>query len=117
MNHRLTATFAALALALAAFAATRPAPAQSAGGKGFFSSLKLGQMVELAYGDNSTGYYIRTYDDPAKKGLMVYKVVDLQDDYITLHIDPAPNPTEIWDVRIPTQSVISMFHVRMAKKK
>jgi len=116
MMHRSTAAAAIVALFLAAFVATRPAPAEGTG-KNFFSSLKVGQMVELAFEENSTGYFIRTYEDPAKKGLMVYKVIDLQDDYITLHIDPAPNPTEIWDIRIPTGSVISMFNVRMAKKK
>jgi hypothetical protein len=116
MTHRTTAALAVLALSLATFAATRPAPAQTEG-KNLFSSLKIGQMVELAYEQNSPGYFIRTYDDPAKKSQMVYKVVDIQDDYITLHIDPAPNPTEIWDIRIPSSSVMSMFHVRTAKKK
>jgi len=116
MTHRTTTVLAALALSLAAFAATRQAPAQTEG-KHLFSSLKIGQMVELAYEQSSPGYFIRTYDDPSKKSLMVYKVVEIQEDYITLHINPAPNPTEIWDVRIPARSVMSMFHVRMSKKK
>jgi hypothetical protein len=112
----MTTALAVLALALGTFAATRPAPAQT-DDKGLFSSLKMGQMVELGFEPNSSGYFIRTYDDPERKSRMVYKVVEIQNDFITLHIDPAPTPSEIWDMRIPAQSILSMYHVRMAKKK
>ncbi|MSR60738.1 MAG: hypothetical protein EXS05_24380 [Planctomycetaceae bacterium] len=125
MTRRFTAALLATALILGAFVMTQPSRAQGPASKGFFSSLKVGQMVLIApvYQDQAETMTmpllsIRTYDDPgAWKPYLKHKIVEITDSYLTAQMADSPNPGEITDMRIPAHSVMALYHVKKGGKK
>lgn len=89
----------------------RPTAAQIGSNRGFFSTLKVGDMVETAY-DSVGKTVLRTYDDEANKVKMIARVTDIGGEFIVLEIkSPDPMSKEVWSVRYPVQSIGSIFHV------
>lgn len=85
--------------------------AQIGTNRGFFGTLKVGDMVETAY-DSGGKTVLRTYDDEANRVKMIARVTDIGTDHIVLEIkSPDPNSKEVWSVRYPIQSIGSIFHV------
>ena len=67
---------------LAAAALALPTSAQVDSQKGIFGTLNVGQMVEVR--DAPLGVIITTYEDPAYKGLMVGKIVEIGQDFVAV---------------------------------
>jgi hypothetical protein len=115
MNQRLTAiTALTLALVLAAFVMVRQTPAQSpaAANKGIFSSLKVGQLVEID--SNQIGSVIRTYEDAANKERMTARLTEIGADYLVAQVATG-NAGEIMEVRLPLTSLSSIIHLKSRK--
>lgn len=110
MNARFVAIGGVLAFFLAVLVAALPTAAQVEDGKGFFGDLKVGQMVEMR-NDPHVGLIITYYDEPAHKGKMNQKIVDLGRDYIALnYVDPA---TEMdLEMRYPVNAIAGVSHVK-----
>ena len=118
MNARLTAVCTVCGLVLAALMLSSQTPqisAQSGSGKGLFSSLKSGQMVEYSF--DSIGAVIRTYEEPESKPLMRAKVKEIGHDYIVLEIDDKEGLGAIVEFRVPVYSFSAVTHVGKSTKK
>lgn len=93
------------------FFAPRDTTAQIGNNRGFFSSLKVGDMVETAF-DGAGKTVLRTYDDDLNRAKMIAKVVDIGGEHIVLEIKASEaNSKEAWTIRYPIHSIGSIFHV------
>ena len=88
MNARLMTTGIVCAIALAAFAVAPQISAQSGStpGKGIFSSLRVGQLVEFK-DDDYGSFVVTTYENDEQKLLMRHKVKEIGHDYPSLEFD------------------------------
>ncbi len=112
MNARLMTTGTICALALAAFAVSPQISAQpgSAAGKGVFSSLRVGQMVEFS-NDQSGSPIITTYEDDEKKPLMRHKVKEIGHDFLSLEFDDREVTGAVAETRITAYRLSMLGHV------
>jgi hypothetical protein len=90
--------------------ASQTAMAQQPPGKKIFSSLRVGQMVEVR-SDNQLVNYVTVYDAPEDKDKMNKKITEIGDDYMAVTFAGAVEGQMI-DVRIPVYSLVSLVHVR-----
>jgi hypothetical protein len=99
-------------LGLAGWWSPRDSTAQIGGNRGFFSSLKVGDMVETAYDAAGGRVVLRTYDDDANRAKMIARITEIGGEYIVLEVK-APDPTsrELWSIRYPIHSIGSIFHI------
>jgi hypothetical protein len=107
------------ALALAAFAVAPQISAQSSAssaGKGIFSSLKVGQMVEYA-NDAWGSPIITTYDDADKKAFMRHKVKEIGHDYLALEFDDRDASGAVSEMRITAHHLALLAHVGKSARK
>jgi len=96
---------------LAGLLSPRASTAQIGGNRGFFGSLKVGDMVETAY-DAGGRVVLRTYDDDANRAKMIARITEIGGEYIVLEVKaPDPSSKEIWSIRYPMQSIGSIFHI------
>lgn len=89
----------------------RATTAQIGSNRGFFASLKVGDMVETAF-DGAGKTVLRTYDDEANRARMIAQVVEVGGEHIVVEVkatDPASK--EVWSIRYPIHSIGSIFHV------
>ncbi|MFM8221489.1 MAG: hypothetical protein ACKOJF_21465, partial [Planctomycetaceae bacterium] len=113
MQSRWGMTGLALVTGLALGWLSRPegTVAQIGTNRGFFGTLKVGDMVETAY-DSGGKTVLRTYDDEANRVKMIARITDIGTDHIVLEIkSPDPASKEVWSVRYPIHSIGSIFHV------
>jgi hypothetical protein len=113
MSARLMAIGAILGMALTAAILVPPSAAQvkGEGEKSVFSTLRVGQMVEVR--QDPVGIVITTYDDPAYKAAMNLKIVEIGRDYIA--VESAVLDTGVQtEMRYPVTSLAAVAH---AKKK
>ena len=113
MQARWGMTGLALVTGLALGWLSRPegTVAQIGTNRGFFGTLKVGDMVETAY-DSGGKTVLRTYDDEANRLKMIARITDIGTDHIVLEIkSPDPASKEVWSVRYPIHSIGSIFHV------
>jgi hypothetical protein len=104
-------TGAVLGVVAAAVVLAPSSAAQVGDEKGIFSTLKVGQMVEVR--NDPVGIVITTYDDPAFKAAMNLKIVELGRDYIA--VESAVLDTGVQtEMRYPVTSLAAVAH---AKKK
>ncbi|MFN7767071.1 MAG: hypothetical protein ACK5WR_11555 [Planctomycetaceae bacterium] len=98
-------------LGLAGWLSPRATTAQIGGNRGFFGSLKVGDMVETAY-DAGGRVVLRTYDDDANRAKMIARITEIGSEYLVLEVK-APDPTsrEMWSIRYPMHSIGSIFHI------
>jgi hypothetical protein len=108
MNARFMAIGAVLALFLAVTFLGPPTAAQVESGKGIFGEIKVGQMVEVR-NDPRVGLVITTYDDPAEKAKMAYKVIEIDRDYIALDFQDANTDLEM---RYPLNAIAGVCHMK-----
>jgi len=88
-----------------------PSEAQIGASRNFFSPLKVGDAVEIAY-DNSGKVVLRTYDDEFNKSKMIAKVTDIGADYIAVEIKSTePGSKTAVNTRYPIHSILSIFQV------
>ncbi len=118
MNARLMATGTICALALAAFALSPQISAQpgSGGGRGVFSSLKVGQMVEFHF-DNWGAAVITTFEDEENTPKMRHKVREIGHDYISLEYDDREGTGAVAETRIAVYHLSILAHVGKTNRK
>jgi hypothetical protein len=112
MNARLITAGTIGALALAAFAVSPQISAQSGSGagRGIFSSLRVGQMVE--YTNDAWGSpIITTYEDDDKKIYMRHKVKEVGHDYLALEFDDREGSGATSETRIAGHRLSLLAHV------
>ena len=83
--------------------------AQVEGEKGVFGALKVGHMVEVRV-DPKVGMVITSYDDPADKAKMLYKITEIERDYIALEYADS-NGTEL-EMRYPVSTLVGVCHMK-----
>lgn len=103
------AVCAILGVAVAAAVLAPPSAAQVGDEKGVFSTLRVGQMVEVR--DDRIGIVMTVYEDPAFKGKMVSKIVEMGRDYIAVEY-AAPDGDVQMEVRYPVTSITAVTHVK-----
>ena len=119
MNARLFFAAGIFAWALAALSITQRTDAQSnreTGGKGIFSTLRVGQMVECKYPPDSDMPVITTYEDEETKILMRHKVKEIGHDYLALELDDRDNTGAIAETRHHASRIIMLGHVGKSRK-
>jgi hypothetical protein len=112
MSARWTAIGAIVGAVVAAVVLSTPGAAQVEGGgeKGLFSTLRVGQMVEVRQ-DRQVGIVITTYEDPAFHAAMNLKIVEIGHDYIA--VESAVLDTGIQtEMRYPVTSIAAVAHAR-----
>jgi hypothetical protein len=109
MSARLMAIGAILGVVVAAAVLAPPSAAQVGGEKGVFSTLRVGQMVEVR--EDRVGIVITVYEDPALKAKMASKVVEMGRDYLAVEYT-APDGEVQMEVRYPVTSITAVTHVR-----
>jgi hypothetical protein len=122
MNARLMAASMVGGFALAALLFSTPfsgqlsaqSAAASHGKHGLFSTLKVGQMVQL-WVDN-LGQFVRTYEDLDAKPLMMHKVKEIGSDYIVLEFEDTEKSGSLFEIRIPVYHVTEVVHVGKSTK-
>lgn len=98
-------------LGLAGWLSPEISTAQIGGNRGFFSSLKVGDMVETAY-DAGGRVVLRTYDDDANRAKMIARITEIGSEYLVLEVKaPDPASREMWSIRYPMHSIGSIFHI------
>ncbi len=116
MNARLMTVATVCGMVLAAMMlAPQPSQisAQTASGKGLFSTLRVGQMVE--YTSDPLGAVIRTYEEPESKPLMRAKVREIAHDFIVLEFDDKEGLGSLIEFRVPIYRFSSITHVGKSK--
>src|SRR5262245_62101976 len=110
MNARFMAAGAVLGLILAVLVFAPPSAAQVEGGKGAFSELKVGQMIEM-HNDPTVGLIVRYYDEPTadEKLKMAYKIIEVEREYIALEFQDARTDLEM---RYPATAVAGVCHIK-----
>ena len=94
-------------------AATVLAPktaAQVEGAKGVFGALQVGHMVEVRV-DPKVGMVITTYDDAADKAKMMYKITEIDRDYIALEYEDPRGEVEL-EMRYPVSTLVGVCHMK-----
>ena len=118
MNARLMAVSMVGGFALAALLFSPQISAQSAatshGKNGLFSTLKVGQMVQL-WNDNF-GPFIRTFEDADGKAVMMHKVKEIGNDYIVLEIEDKETTGSLFEHRLPVYVISQVVHVGKSTK-
>jgi hypothetical protein len=109
-------TLCALALAVFAVAPQISAQSGSSPGKGIFSSLRVGNMVEFT-DDQLGSWIITTYEDDEKKPFMRHKVKEIGHDYLTLEFDDRNGTGSIAETRIPVARLSMLAHVGKSHAK
>jgi hypothetical protein len=111
MNARFTALGALLGFILAATVLAPKTAADVEGSKGIFGALSVGQMIEVR--QEAVGLVITTYDEPAFKERMIYKITEIERDFIAVDFTD-PNGAEL-EMRYPATSV-GVCHMKKSAK-
>jgi hypothetical protein len=113
MGARLMAIGAILGVVVTAAILAPPSAAQvrDPGEKSVFSTLRVGQMVEVR--EDRIGIVVTTYEDPAFKAKMASKIVEMGRDYMAVEY-AAPEGDVQMEVRYPVSSITA---VTIVKKK
>jgi hypothetical protein len=112
MKARLMTAGTICILALAAFAVAPQISAQSGStaGKGIFSTLKVGQMVE--YTNDAWGSpVVYTYEDEVNKPRMRHKVKEVGHDFLALEFDDREASGATAELRISAHRLSLLSHV------
>jgi|SRR6516165_6455295 hypothetical protein len=108
MSARLTAIGAILGVVLLVAALAPHSAAQGGGEKGVFSTLRVGQMVDVR--TDNIGIVISVYEDPAFKDKMRSRIVEIGRDYIAVdYLSPDETPMEM---RYPVSSITVVTHIK-----
>ncbi len=110
MNARFMALGGVLALVLAVAVVALPTAAQVDSSKGIFGGITVGQMVEVR-NDPRVGLIVTTYDDPAEKAKMTYKVIEVERDYIALDYQDPAGDVQL-EMRYPLNAIAGVCHMK-----
>ena len=109
MNARFLAGGAIIGFVVAAAVLTGQSAAQVEGEKGVFSTLKIGQMVQVR--QDPVGIVITSYDDPAFKTVMTSKIIEIGHDYIAVDFQASDDSGRM-EVRYPVDSIAAVTQVK-----
>jgi hypothetical protein len=110
MSARLTAIGAILGVVVAAAVLTSPGAAQVGGDKGVFSTLRVGQLVEVR--TDPIGLVITVYEDAASKEKMTAKIVEIGHDYVAVQFPVHEETGFQTEARYPVTSITAVSHAR-----
>lgn len=121
MKTRLISLGMALGLAAGYFAFAPEITAQGTRNAGFFATLKVGDMVEVARDTLQTEqgvilqpqYVVRTYDDPGMSRVMIARITEIGADFIAVEFKTGEPPNEVsLQMRYPVHAISAVCHVR-----
>lgn len=121
MKARLMALGTLVGLIAGYFLFAQQTTAQGLRSGGFFATLKVGDMVEVARDSLQMEqgvilqpqYVVRTYEDPAMRGLMIARITEIGSDYLAVEFKTGQPPNDVTlMMRYPVHAISAVCHVR-----